>query len=88
VAALNQDGTVWSGSINNDYTDLYVPGAQIYSSVPGNKYDYKSGSSMAAAFATGLAANALGGIKDSNADGRISDELLTALQAATTGLKK
>jgi subtilisin family serine protease len=36
--------------------DLFAPGSDIYSTVPGNKYDYKSGSSMAAPVVTGVAA--------------------------------
>ena len=41
------------GSIN---VDLFAPGYQIYSSVPYNKYDYNSGTSMAAPSVSGVAA--------------------------------
>jgi subtilisin family serine protease len=41
------------GSIN---VDLFAPGYQIYSSVPNNKYDYNSGTSMAAPSVSGVAA--------------------------------
>jgi thermitase len=61
VAALNADGTVWSGSNNSDKVDVYAPGSQIYSTTPGNKYEYKSGSSMATAYASGMAVNVLNG---------------------------
>ena len=36
--------------------DLFAPGSDIYSTVPGNQYDYKSGSSMAAPVVSGVAA--------------------------------
>ncbi len=36
--------------------DVFAPGAQIYSSVPGSKYTYLSGTSMATPVVTGLAA--------------------------------
>ena len=41
------------GSIN---VDLFAPGYQIYSSVPNNKYNYNSGTSMAAPSVSGVAA--------------------------------
>ncbi|MGN6639487.1 MAG: S8 family serine peptidase [Mucilaginibacter sp.] len=36
--------------------DLFAPGSDILSTVPGNSYDYKSGSSMSAPVVTGVAA--------------------------------
>lgn len=40
----------------NENVDLFAPGSDIYSTVPGNGYDFKSGSSMAAPVVTGVAA--------------------------------
>ncbi len=36
--------------------DLFAPGSDIYSTVPGNRYESKSGSSMSAPVVTGVAA--------------------------------
>jgi len=36
--------------------DVFAPGSDIFSSVPGDKYEYKSGSSMSAPMVTGVAA--------------------------------
>lgn len=36
--------------------DLFAPGSDIYSTVPNNNYDFKSGSSMSAPVVTGIAA--------------------------------
>ncbi|RKR82096.1 subtilase family protein [Mucilaginibacter gracilis] len=36
--------------------DVFAPGVQIYSSIPGSKYDYFNGTSMAAPVVAGLAA--------------------------------
>lgn len=36
--------------------DVFAPGVQIYSSIPGSKYDYYDGTSMAAPVVAGLAA--------------------------------
>jgi cell wall-associated protease len=41
------------GKIN---VDLFAPGSDIYSTVPNNGYDYKSGSSMSAPVVSGVAA--------------------------------
>jgi subtilisin family serine protease len=36
--------------------DIFAPGSDIFSTVPGDKYDYKSGSSMSAPIVTAVAA--------------------------------
>jgi subtilisin family serine protease len=36
--------------------DVFAPGSDIFSAVPGDKYEYKSGSSMSAPMVTGVAA--------------------------------
>lgn len=36
--------------------DLFAPGSDIFSTIPGNSYDYKSGSSMSAPCVSGVAA--------------------------------
>lgn len=40
--------------------DVFAPGVNIYSSVPGNKYEIQSGTSMAAPMVSGLAALIMG----------------------------
>jgi len=88
VAAINADGTVWEGSLTSDKIDVYAPGSEIYSTVPGNKYDYKSGSSMAAAYASGTAAVILNGMI--NDKGFCSDcsEIKSALKNISSKLLK
>jgi subtilisin family serine protease len=41
---------------SKDWVDVFAPGVDIYSSVPGNKYEQDSGTSMAAPVVSGLAA--------------------------------
>jgi subtilisin family serine protease len=45
---------------NSDYgkmnADLFAPGSDIYSTVPGDRYDFKSGSSMSTPVVSGVAA--------------------------------
>lgn len=40
----------------NESVDLFAPGEDIYSTLPGNKYGFRSGTSMAAPVASGVAA--------------------------------
>ncbi len=40
----------------NKNVDVFAPGGEIYSSVPGNKYEFNSGTSMAAPAVAGVAA--------------------------------
>lgn len=54
----NDDETLPASFSNygKNAVDVFAPGVAIYSSVPGSKYDYHDGTSMAAPVVTGLAA--------------------------------
>jgi subtilisin family serine protease len=55
VAATDINDHVASFSNFGTYVDVCAPGVNIYSTVPSNNYDYKSGTSMAAPMVAGLA---------------------------------
>ncbi len=76
VAALNEDGTVWSESNNGTFIDAYAPGVEIYSTLPKNKYGYYSGSSMAAAYVSAAAALAFNIVHDEDGDGLLNREVV------------
>lgn len=88
VAALNPDSTPWAGSSGNAHIDAYAPGVEIYSTTPGNRYEYKSGSSMATAYVSALAALTLGGLSDAGADGSAGDEVIDSLKTFSVTVAK
>jgi thermitase len=80
VAAICQDGTLWAESDDGDFVDAYAPGADIISTLPGNKYGYYNGSSMAAAYISAFAATALNEVEDSDGDGLYNDEVAALIR--------
>ncbi len=71
TAAEMVDNVITVGSINSDYgsevisrfsnygasnVDIFAPGGRIYSTMPGNKYEFQDGTSMAAPGVAGMAA--------------------------------
>ena len=57
VGSSNRQDSRYDGNeFGFSSVDLFAPGADIYSTLPGNAYGYKSGSSMAAAYVSGACA--------------------------------
>lgn len=56
VAAIDSKGIVPTYSSYGDDVDVAAPGSDILSTDPGNQYNYYTGTSMAAAFVSGVAA--------------------------------
>jgi subtilisin family serine protease len=65
---------------SKDLQDIYAPGFQIMVAVPNNAYDFRSGSSMAAAHVSGVIALMLANSPDMPFDSVL--EILQASQAA------
>lgn len=80
VAATDLEGKLWSASNYGDWVDVYTPGVEIYSTLPGNGYGYLSGTSMATAYASAVAASLLNTATDINGDGFVNDEVTTLLK--------
>ena len=55
VAATNVNDMVTSWSGDEEWVDIAAPGKDIFSTIPHNTYQYKSGTSMASAYVSGLA---------------------------------
>src|SRR3989338_3023526 len=61
VGATNDAGNVMCFSSSQQFADyskpeVYAPGADVYSALPGNRYGVRSGTSMAAPHVVGVAA--------------------------------
>jgi len=81
VAAIRQNDTLAPLSNHGDWVDVAAPGFNIYSTLPGDGYGYKSGTSFATAYASGLAALLFSVVTDTNNNGRVNDEVRAALEA-------
>ena len=68
------------------FADVAAPGCNIYSTLPGNHYGYKSGTSMATAYVSAIAGLLFSGLHDINGNGRINDEVLYEIQNRCTAL--
>lgn len=56
VGSINEEGKLSSFSNYGDKIDLLAPGEEVYSTIPDEKYYSFSGTSMSAAYVTGVAA--------------------------------
>jgi thermitase len=81
VAATDINGSLWERSNHGDWVSAYAPGAEIYSALPGNSYGYKSGTSMATAYVTAVAALTYSTVTDADGDGLVNDEVTEILKA-------
>ena len=75
VTALGDNGELGPLANYGDWVNAAVPGFSIYSSLPGDDYGYKHGTSFAAAYVSGLAAYLVPLIEDGNGNGRLNDEV-------------
>jgi thermitase len=82
VAATDINNSLWEKSNYGDWVNAYAPGVEIFSTLPGNSYGYKSGTSIATAYATAAAALIFDTVTDANGNGFVNDEVTAALKAA------
>jgi len=80
VAGTNENDSLALLSSHGDWVDVAAPGFNIYSEVPDNEYDYKSGTSPAVAHVSGVAALVFTVVEDCNSNGRVNDEVRQAIE--------
>ena len=83
VAATRQDDTLAPLSNYGDWVDVAAPGFNIYSTLPDDSYGYKSGTSFASAYVSGMAALLFDIATDKNGNGRLNDEVRAAIEAGS-----
>ncbi len=80
VAAVREDNTLAPLSNYGDWVAVAAPGFNIYSTLPDDGYGYKSGTSFATAYISGLAALLFNEVTDTNGNGWLNDEVRAALE--------
>jgi thermitase len=80
VAATRQDNSLAPLSNYGDWVNVTAPGFNIYSTLPDSDYGYKSGTSFASAYVSGLAALLFNVVTDTNGDGKLNDEVRAAIE--------
>jgi thermitase len=81
VAATRQDDTLAPLSNYGNWVDVAAPGLNIYSTLQDDGYGYKSGTSFATAYVSGLATLLFAIATDTNDNGILSDETRAAMEA-------
>ncbi len=82
VAATDRYDNKPSWSNHGEWVDVAAPGVGIYSTVNGDRYGNKSGTSMASPFVAGLAGLVFTMVTDSNSNGRLNDEVRARIESA------
>ncbi len=75
VTALKDNGELAPLANYGDWVDAAAPGFNIYSTLPGDEYGYKYGTSFATAYVSGLSALLFPLMEDTNGNGRVNDEV-------------
>jgi thermitase len=79
VAATDEKDQTGKLSYDSNWIDVAAPGFSIFSTLPGNNYGYRSGTSFATAQVSGLAAILYSMATDNNEDGKLNDEVREAI---------
>ncbi|MBK7950875.1 MAG: S8 family serine peptidase [Deltaproteobacteria bacterium] len=82
VGAVDRDGKRFATSNHGRWVELYAPGVEVLSTVPGNAFAFGSGTSLAAAHVTGSLAVLTGITGDVR---RARSELFRTVNARTSG---
>lgn len=81
VAAITEDDRLVPLSNYGDWVDIAADGLNVFSTLPDNRYGYKTGTSFAAASVSRLAALLFGVATDKNGNGQRNDEVRAAIEA-------
>jgi thermitase len=80
VASTDYNDHLAPSSDYGDWVDVAAPGGNIWSTLPNNGYDYRSGTSMASPHVAGLAALVFTRVADANGNGLLNDEVRSCIE--------
>jgi subtilisin family serine protease len=83
VTGVRENGGLAPLANFGDWVDLAAPGYDIFTTLPGDSFGYKYGTSFAAAYVSGLAALLFPRVTDIDGDGHLNDEVLWAIRAGS-----
>lgn len=86
VTAIKEDGARAPLAAYGDWVDVAAPGYQVYSTLPGDEYGCKTGTSQAVAHVSGLAALLYSIAEDGNGNGRVNDEVRAVIESGCRAL--
>lgn len=81
VAAAGSDNNLAPLSNFGDWVDVIAPGLNIYSTLPDNDYGYKSGTSFACAYVSGIGALLFDIVTDANNNDQLNDEVRAIIES-------
>jgi thermitase len=81
VAAAGPDNNLIPLSNFGDWVDVIAPGLNIYSTLPDNDYGYKSGTSFACAYVSGIGALLFDIVTDTNSNDQLNDEVRAIIES-------
>ena len=82
VTAIRENGDLAPLANYGEWVDVAAPGFDIYTTLPGDTFGLKHGTSFAAAYVSGLAALLYPLVTDDEGDGYVNDEVCQAIYAA------
>lgn len=88
VTAIDDNDCLVSWTNQSDWVDIAAPGINVYSTSPGNEYYIRSGTSMSAAYVSGLAGILFSLESDRNGNGFVNDEVRERIKNGTINVEE
>lgn len=80
VTALDESGSLAPVSNFAGWVDAALPGMHIFSCLPDDDYGYKSGTSFATAYVSGIAALLFNNVTDTDGNGYLNDNVIEEIE--------